>query len=447
MDYISSLKVLQNRKASFDSDSDMDKILGFTEKFADECGISRGRKKAYPHIDEMDNNVVVSFDTLYDTLPRGIELPDGKGSVTVIIYQNPLTREYVVDMGIFTKGSMKPLSAKFTLNRKDLESYEDFRRNFYNGLKEGIEKIMGEHNGRISVKAVRNRKADGNRIISESVREIENLIKSYESKGVLDFSDVKKTVYPAKRPGGLDAVSLSWNFEIKNRDAKFTMFITMGLWDEKDIRIKYSMKSEYYHMDEKVSYPKSLEEALSFIEKEVNLNIRGAETNPDRWKMKGSSVSSARRNIKSSAMIESLEDIYDYMAKKDTEWAYYLYDEYNGDDSRCVIEFGDTLTYTTPEMKESGERIPRFEISCRIDDEGHFDMSVVDESRGYKGFDVFSESMTFSSRDFDSFHKEYWDFFHKKGMQSLKKYAQDRYGKGGEWFSMRTRKREKNRHH
>ena len=159
MNYIASLKVLQNRKASFDSDSDMNKILGFAEKFADECGISRGRKKAYPHIDEMDNNVVVSFDTLYDTLPRGIELPDGKGNVTVIIYQNPLNKEYVVDMGIFTKGSMKPLSAKFILNQKDLENYEDFRRDFYNGLKETLEKLTERYTGKTPVKAVRNRKA------------------------------------------------------------------------------------------------------------------------------------------------------------------------------------------------------------------------------------------------------------------------------------------------
>lgn len=444
MDYISSLKVLQNRKAS--ADSHMNRLLEFTEKFADECGMDSRLKESYPHLDK-NNRIFMAFAkrSFESNLPRGIDVPE-RSDIFVEVF--PDGKRVMVTLLPSGRDYMKVAPrADFYLNAEDSENYENFRKDFYNGLKETLEKLTERYMGVTSVKAVRNRKADGNNIISESVREIENLIKSYESKGVFDSSDVKKTVYPAKRPGGLNPVSLSWNFEIKNRDAKFTMFITIGLWDEKDIQIKYSMKSEYYHMDEKVSYPKSLEEALSFIEKQVNLSIQGAETNPDRWKMKGSSGFSAKRNVKSSAMIESLEDIYDYMVKKDTEWAYYLYDEYNGEDPRCVIEFGDTLTYTTPEMKESGEMVPRFEISCRIDDEGHFDMSVVDESRGYKGFDVFSESMPYSSRDFDSFFREYWNFFHKKGMQSLKKYAQDRYGKGGEWFSMRTRKREKNRHH
>lgn len=465
MDYIASLKILQNRKAS--ADSHMNRLLEFTEKFADECGMDSRLKESYPHLDK-NNRIFMAFvkRSFESNLPRGIDVPE-RSDIFVEVF--PDGKRVMVTLLPSGRDYLKAAPrADFYLNAEDSENYEDFRKDFYNGLKETLEKLTERYTGRTSVKAVRNRKADGNRIISESVREIENLIKSYESKGVLDFSDVKKTVYPAKRPEGLDTVSLSWNFEIKNLDAKFTMFITIGLWDEKDIRIKYSMKSEYYHMDEKVSYPKSLEEALSFIEKEVNLNIRGAETNPDRWKMKGSSVSSARRNIKSSAMIESLEDIYDYMTKKDTEWAYYLYDEYNGDDPRCVIEFGDTLKYITPEMEnsvyedtntdrpweEDTVRLKNppavFEISCCIDDEGYFTMSIVDLNRGARyidAFRVFDESMKYSSRDFDSFHKEYWDFFHKKGMQSLKKYAQDRYGKGGEWFSMRTRKREKNRHH
>lgn len=343
MDYISSLKVLQNRKAS--ADSGMNRILGFARKFADECGIDSRLKESYPHLDK-NNRIFMAFEkrSFESNLPRGIDVPE-RSDIFVEIF--PDGKRVMVTLLPSGRDYLKAAPrADFYLSAEDSENYGDFRKDFYKGLKETLEKLTERYMGDSPVKAVRNRKAS----------------------------------------------------EENNRPAFVQRF------------------------------RKSFRQGLN-----------------SRYSRKEASFG---RNIKSSAMIESLEDIYDYMVGKDTEWAYYLYDEYYGDDPRCVIEFGDTLTYTTPEMKESGEMVPRFEISCRIDDEGHFDMSIVDESRGgYRGFEIFGKSMAYFGRDFDSFHKEYWDFFHKKGMQSLKKYVQDRYGKGGEWFSMRTRKREKNRHH
>lgn len=125
-----------------------------------------------------------------------------------------------------------------------------------------------------------------------------------------------------------------------------------------------------------------------------------------------------KRNLKYQET-PSLQELYEYLNKIDTEWEYFDLDE-------MYIVFGDNSLVWEGE-KGNALFIEKGSIKKRNDD-GNFRIL-------FKIFDmekdklIFQEELITSARDMNGIRKEYWGMVHKKDMQFLKKYATENYGK------------------